>query len=1223
MDAVFSQTLIRKSNQIGVGSTHACGIKTDNTVACWGSSIHGQTIPSSSSQSVDQNTKFLSISAGGPADNSSPISYTCGIKTSNDLACWGFGRYGQTNPTSSPQGVSTNTKFLAVSAGGYHACGIKTNNELACWGLFLQGQTMPIHARGVDAETKFLAVSAGGYHTCGIKIDNELACWGFGRYGQTIPSSSPQGVSTNTKFLAVSAGHYHSCGIKMDRTVACWGWSEYGQTMPGQTTPIYHPQDVDENTKFLAVSAGGRHTCGIKTNNELACWGYNGLDGRSNPPYSKPQFFQKHSHTKYTLSNEIKADFLAISAGAAHSCAVELDGTPLCWGLGIAYPYHLDTSSTPVASSTPTIVGTPRTKPSFIGFQEALITPDTFYLFEKTQIIKNAVEKKSSPLVKVYTDSSVALENGTVPIFIKAVSALKAASTGTEPVTVNLSLNPETTLAVLSTSSVQLTKEQPTASLGLSVADNFNIQANNVTFIVSLTSDQADISPQTLSYTIPPNDLINAHIEDSVKLRDDGIPQTIMVEVPNLEDTKTFIVSSDDPRVIVSTGFVMARNQDPFPVTVRLREGAQLDREESLHLTINHLDAFSRNSAEIGSSSYHSCAIKRDGVAVCWGSSLTGPDIKFLSISAGWYNTCGIKTDNTVVCWGAFSGDQANLISGFQGAPANTRFLSVSAGEAHNCGIKEDGTAECEGNSSYGQTDPSNAEGVDENTKFLAISAGESHNCGIKIDSTMACWGHSGNNRTDPPGGEFLAVSAGEAHNCAIKKDRTVACWGLENDNRTDPISSPQGVDQNTKFLAVSAGSRHSCGIKIDRTIACWGYSEHDVSNPAGSPQGIDEKDEFLAISAGHAHTCAIKAEGTAACWGFDDTSAFASGYTYPPADFKARAMPDTLRLFEYGEVLTDVVTISPPEISFHADRSIIPEGTTAYILVRSVSQQPSEHRLILQESDPTMAVLSDSSIRVTKDRPSLISLFIKDNNEMNGDSRIVTVRLTIPPELRARSDSLSFTIPPDDLSAEYDRPAEFAIGKTVQTVMIHVPDLEDAKTFMVSSGDTRVIVPTGFIMARNQDPFPVTVRLREGAQLDREESLHLTINHLDAFSRNSAEISAGGTNSCGIKTDGTMACWGSSANDKTNPSGSPQGVNQNTKFLAVSTGGNHSCGIKADGTMACWGFSGNPSDGRTETEQQHSGCQPEHPLSCRQRRTRTQLRHQDRRHHGMLGLPK
>jgi len=60
------------------------------------------------------------------------------------------------------------------------------------------------------------------------------------------------------------------------------------------------------------------------------------------------------------------------------------------------------------------------------------------------------------------------------------------------------------------------------------------------------------------------------------------------------------------------------------------------------------------------------------------------------------------------------------------------------------------------------------------------------------------------------------------------------------------------------------------------------------------------------------------------------------------------------------------------------------------------------------------------------------------------------------------------------------------------------------------------------------------------------------------------SQLSAGGYHTCGLKTDGTLACWGDNSYEQATPPGST--------FLQVSAGSLHTCGVKTDGTLACWG---------------------------------------------------
>jgi alpha-tubulin suppressor-like RCC1 family protein len=60
--------------------------------------------------------------------------------------------------------------------------------------------------------------------------------------------------------------------------------------------------------------------------------------------------------------------------------------------------------------------------------------------------------------------------------------------------------------------------------------------------------------------------------------------------------------------------------------------------------------------------------------------------------------------------------------------------------------------------------------------------------------------------------------------------------------------------------------------------------------------------------------------------------------------------------------------------------------------------------------------------------------------------------------------------------------------------------------------------------------------------------------------------VSAGGHHSCGVRTGGTVACWGD------NSSGQAPATVSGT-FTQVTAGFNHTCGLQTDGDVACWGL--------------------------------------------------
>ena len=69
---------------VSVGWIHACGVRTDGSVVCWGYDGHGEASPPSGT--------FSSVSAG--------THHTCGVRTDGSVDCWGYDGHGQSSPPS-------------------------------------------------------------------------------------------------------------------------------------------------------------------------------------------------------------------------------------------------------------------------------------------------------------------------------------------------------------------------------------------------------------------------------------------------------------------------------------------------------------------------------------------------------------------------------------------------------------------------------------------------------------------------------------------------------------------------------------------------------------------------------------------------------------------------------------------------------------------------------------------------------------------------------------------------------------------------------------------------------------------------------------------------------------------------------------------------------------------------------------------------------------------
>ena len=754
-------------------------------------------------------------------------------------------------------------------------------------------------------------------------------------------------------------------------------------------------------------------------------------------------------------------------------------------------------------------------------------------------------------LIQVFTDRNVIPEGDRAAILVQSMSV-------TDPVAVRFASS--NNKGRLSDQRVELSGAAPAAIIHLSVADddaNPQPQFSNVLFNVSLSGpSHLSFNRTSLSYTIPPNDL-TASLDKPAVLSARGETDKVQLSITGLQADKSFIVSSDDPNLVVPSGIITA-DQDALSVTVGLLPAAVVDRETLiLPLQISYLDALrptAKPSAQISVGHYaHTCAVKTDNTVACWGFSGNGqadpPPGHFLSVSGGYFHTCAVRIDNTAACWGS------NFLGGAT-PPQGEAFLAVSAGIRKACGIRTDGAARCWGNNSVGQADPPQAK------VFLSISSGNSHTCGIRTDNTVVCWGNNSVGQADPPPGQFVAISSGQDHTCGIRTDGAARCWGNNNDGQAAAPSSET-------FLAIGSGDTHTCAVRTDnREAVCWGSNRDGKAAP---PPG----ETFLAVSAGQNHTCAVKMDGSPVCWG-ENTG----GETTPPPDLQVRINPDTPWLFEKTDSVDSAAELrlkfEPASVAIHTDRSIIPEDSIAAIVMAETTTALNHAVTIspqLTASDYADAKFSSTSVQLSNRAPrSIVFLSLLGNQGLQADERTITVSFsTTDSRVLIEPRALSYTIPPNDLTASLDKPAVLSARGETDKVQLSITGLQADKSFIVSSDDPNLVVPSGIITA-DQDALSVTVGLLPAAVVSVGTLiLPLQISYLDALrptARPSAQISVGHyAHACAVKTDNTAACWGFSGNGQADP---PPG-----QFLSVSGGYFHTCAVRIDNTAACWGFSG------------------------------------------------
>lgn len=128
---------------ISAGSEHSCALSTAKTIYCWGAGINGQLGNGTlgiqlSPVPVAGNLAFVSVTAGGQ--------HTCALTEDGRALCWGSNSDGQVGTgvfggvQPDPAEVAGNLRFRQLSAGESHTCGVTTTGQIACWGYGGFGQ---------------------------------------------------------------------------------------------------------------------------------------------------------------------------------------------------------------------------------------------------------------------------------------------------------------------------------------------------------------------------------------------------------------------------------------------------------------------------------------------------------------------------------------------------------------------------------------------------------------------------------------------------------------------------------------------------------------------------------------------------------------------------------------------------------------------------------------------------------------------------------------------------------------------------------------------------------------------------------------------------------------------------------------------------------------------------------------------------------------------------
>ena len=372
-------------------------------------------------------------------------------------------------------------------------------------------------------------------------------------------------------------------------------------------------------------------------------------------------------------------------------------------------------------------------------------------------------------------------------------------------------------------------------------------------------------------------------------------------------------------------------------------------------------------------------------------------------------------------------------------------------------------------------------------------------------------------------GAEFSDVSTGSFHACGVRTDGVIDCWYLNsylvlidsiydvaekefNDEINRTLNDPTVFDELRETVGDPAAEDLAVEFIEDASQTLSGFfdfldfSRFKLDTPSGA---------FVTVSVGNNHTCGLKQDGETVCWIWDIENTFASLGLEDLADdgFLLDDLDDIHSMEQFSEV------IASARKGLGIVEHLIEAGEEISIPINIMDTPPGRYVTLASghwhscglQDDKTIECWMDDAARLTVAEIHLSSL------ELFAD-----IAETAPEALNQVLSDESLELSSESLELlkdvlEGDQTEQFNLARTA---------IEAARKTIAR----RLTAPSGEFTG----------------------------------------LSVGGAHSCGVRTDGVIACWGDNDLGELNvPSG---------QFTAVSSGGFHSCGLRVDGTVECWG---------------------------------------------------
>jgi len=247
---------INDATSVVAGGAFACALRSGGGVVCWGVGNLGQL----GNGSFDSNIGVPSPQAVVGIDDAIQIAagwnHACALRSDHSLWCWGgngdgatgYGQLGDgtLDNSATPIKVTGLDNVSAVAAGGWTTCATRSDGTAWCWGYGQRGglgdgnatdSSTPVQVTGIS-DAKLLTV--GDFHACTTLGDGSTWCWGDTSWGSATggPADTPvegnNASGANPTQLATGGQQYLSF---VDQRGRVWVWG-FGTNQAPEFWPV-------------------------------------------------------------------------------------------------------------------------------------------------------------------------------------------------------------------------------------------------------------------------------------------------------------------------------------------------------------------------------------------------------------------------------------------------------------------------------------------------------------------------------------------------------------------------------------------------------------------------------------------------------------------------------------------------------------------------------------------------------------------------------------------------------------------------------------------------------------------------------------------------------------------------------------------------------------------------------------------------------------------------